>query len=332
MRSNYIELNGLQRHETEILEKKLQSQFRILFHAEVKRTKNTLGNPAYESQPKLYTSEEYNDAVKSGLVTGNVISTSKALRYLACNGQTAPLVAEDGISFEEILQHHLARLAKARWQRYQANENSQENKKRRYRCCLHGLVQAWPPSSTKSDRELTTEDNVSAEVKSRYEGVDKKERAGNDVKLIASKVADCTDFDVVMRQTVSNVQGADVMVLRKRSGDSAFLDLYQAKHYAKPPSRCSNKTTEAFASLGVRYEGKSNELNTSPETGSAGYSHKGIHFFISALIEELGFSVEFGNRIVAFSCQWERFVKSTTWKDFPLSRPATMGFLFGGKK
>ncbi|CAB9513469.1 expressed unknown protein [Seminavis robusta] len=328
----YIALNGLQRHDPETVEKKLQSHFRILFHAEVNRIGDTLGNPAYESQPKLYSSEEYNYALKSGLITGDVISTSKALRYLACNGQTAPLVAEDGISFEEILQHHLARLAEAKWALCQANANSQEEKKRQYRCCLHGLVQAWPPSSTKSDRDLTTEDFVSKEVESRYKGEADKERVGKDVELIAEKVADLTDFDVVIRQTVSTVQGADVMVLRKRRDESAFLDLYQAKHYARPPSRRSKMTKEAFASLGVRYEGISHELDISPKTGSAGYSHKGIDFFISALKKTLGFQVEFGNRIVAFSCQWESFVKSTTWKDFPFESASGNGVFVWGKE
>ena len=72
---------------------------------------------------------------------GYITSTSAALRYLACGGDTAaPLDAQDGIGFELVVQHDLVRLGEV----YNSLQNSVAS-------CWVGacnLSQPWPPSST----------------------------------------------------------------------------------------------------------------------------------------------------------------------------------------
>jgi len=159
-------------------------------------------------------------------------------------------------------------------------------------------------------------------VNARYENEAKlvKERGRKDAEIIAKKVQGLKEYDVVMRQTVSNVQGADVLVLKKRK-ECVVLDLYQAKNYKKPRSRASVETKSAFASLGVEYVDKGIveeiELNTSPDTGSAGYSYLRTMRFIDELIDHLCVNVKLGDRVVVFSCEWELFRNSRTWKYFP---------------
>jgi hypothetical protein len=71
-----------------------------------------------------------------------------------------------------------------------------------------------------------------------------------------------------MRQTVSNAQGADVLVLSKRSNESvATLDLYQAKHYNNLPSCMSDAVVGAFASLGAAYDKDKKSFDLQPKLG-----------------------------------------------------------------
>jgi hypothetical protein len=87
------------------------------------------------------------------------------------------------------------------------------------------------------------------------------------------------DFDLVMRQTTPNAQGADVTVLSRRD-EQLCLDLYQAKHLEVIPSLGSNEVRSAFSSFGVSFNQASDEkFDTLPEVGSAGYSFHGTMVF-----------------------------------------------------
>ena len=93
-------------------------------------------------------------------------------------------------------------------------------------------MQAWPPSSTKTNAVLVTKEDVENEVVAAYENEATQNRPHCDTDAIADRVRGQTAFDLVLRQTVRNGQGANVMVLSQRK-TVVSLDLYQAKHYNK---------------------------------------------------------------------------------------------------
>jgi hypothetical protein len=258
------------------------------------------------------TSFGYEDVLKAGLITADIMSASKALRYLACKGQTAPLDFQDGVAFEIVLQHHLARLCRAEHEFYYEDKKPKPS----YYCYRYALVQAWPPSSTKTEG-LGEEKDVKEEVASRYSSEETKNRPKKDADEIAKLLDNKEKYDLVLRQSVGNVQGADVLVLRKAAGDpEATLDLYQAKHYNKVPSRGSKETIGAFASLGVLYDATDGSFETEPTTGSAGYTFLGTPKFAEILSEALKIEVRLRKRVVVFSEGWNCFLKSKSWKDF----------------
>ena len=301
----YVDFNALKKLSPDKRDSLLLKQFRILVQQYRLKYKNTeLTNPAFEwSVPTL--SPDYKAVLRAGLITADVIGTSKALRYLACKGQTAPLNAQDGIAFEVVLQHHLARLCRAE---YQGQDET-------YYCDRYALVQPWPPLST-TKMGLAQKENVEMESESRYDNEKTKNRLKDDAVEIAKLVEGKNEYDLVLRQTISNVQGADVLVLSKRSKDqNANLDLYQAKHYNKIPSRASKETIGAFASLGICYEPQENVFRTQPQIGSAAYSFMGTNKFAEKLSQKLKITVSVRKRVVVFSKSWKSFLKSS-WKDF----------------
>jgi len=316
----YIHLNGLSRlhdNSKEESEAFLLSQFRLLVFGVLRSLKDA-GNPAFQC-PFALNWSEYESVLRAGLITTDIVSTSSALRYIGCKGQTAPLDAQDGVAFEIVIQYHLIRLCKAQ---YNADRGT-DKPNPKYYCGRYDLAQAWPPSSTKKDG-LKTEKEVSEEIDSRYGIEQDKSRPKKDAKEIAEllKQKGCDEYDLVLRQTVNNVQGADVLVLSKRlvNGDTgqkeANLDLYQAKHYNKIPSLNSNETTGAFSSLGVDFDAKDDLFETEPKAGSAGYSYKGTQKFVVELSRALDVSVRVRKRVVVFSQGWNSFSKSTSWTKF----------------
>jgi hypothetical protein len=126
-----------------------------------------------------------------------------------------------------------------------------------------------------------------------------------------------------MRQTVSNAQGADVIVLSKRKHEIS-LDLYQAKHLVEIPGSKRQAVTKAFSSLGVLYNYMENEkecFNIDPKQDSAaGYSNECTKIltkklkdaFMSKLKEKV--EVKVRNRIVVYS---RKGGLGDGWKTFP---------------
>jgi hypothetical protein len=271
----------------------------------IQNKQSDVRNPAFECpfDPTLLNNKE---VLGLGLVTANIIDTSPALRYLACKGQTAPLDAQNGVAFEIILQHHLVRLCRAKYEYETRGDNSS------YFGDQYDLVQAWPPSSMKKN-----DIDVAEEVMTRYKHEEKKNRGKKDVAEIAALLKNKEQYDLVLRQTVGNVQGADVLVLSKKAKENeATLDLYQAKHYNKVPSCNSGTIIRAFACLGIEYNPERKSFNTQPTTGSAGYSHKGTEKFVEDLSKALdGIKITVRDRVVVFSQDWESFSK-TNWNTF----------------
>ena len=134
---------------------------------------------------------------------------SSALRYLACNVQTAPLHSRGGIALETIVYHHLQRFSTAIYI-FWVEGNPSNN----YLCSgYYELVQAWSPAATRGDATLNEETVVMDEVNKRY-GFENIQES-HDIPEIALLI-EYDEFDLVVRQSVSNAQGADVMVLTKR--------------------------------------------------------------------------------------------------------------------
>jgi hypothetical protein len=120
-----------------------------------------------------------------------------------------------------------------------------------------------------------------------------------------------------MRQSVSNAQGADVMVLSKRMNENLFLDLYQAKHYTRLPGADSQSVQAAFASLGVSYKTHTTLFDTTPKVGTAAYSYLGTQKLVHQLSETFGKKVEIRNRVVVFSSPKKAFRQADSWQSFP---------------
>ena len=313
----YSTLNGLKDCKPNVLRSLLLQQFIFIRRAELSHNNTDEINPATAKaineakKLNMSISGAYTKCLTMGIITSDIISTSKALRYLACEGSTAPLDAADGLGFEIVLQHHLYCLSRAMYLLpLQPSRGGNEE----YFCGRYSLKQAWPPRST---TKLESEGPV-RHLQSRMKG------GGNDcddVGRIANLVAKHKDCDLVMRQTVSNAQGADVIVLSKR-GNVISLDLYQAKHLDKIPGSKTKEVSQAFSSLGVLYnfvEGKEC-FNTDPKQDSAGYSNECTRIltnnlkvaFMAESKEKV--EVEVRNRVVVYSRKGEL---GSGWDNFP---------------
>ena len=313
----YIDLNGLGRIKAQNpgkLKRLLLKHFVLLRRAEF-TTDLIKANPAVSDAlseaDEMVNVSDYVISLQLGIITADITSTSAALRYLACEGHTAPLDATNGIGFETVLQHHLYRLSRARHDLLPAN--SATNGPSSYFCGRYSLKRAWPPSATKKDAELGTQESMEKEVKNRMKS---RNYGVADATAIAELVNPFDEYDLVMRQTVSNAQGADVMVLSKRIDENeASLDLYQAKHYKNIPGAKSKGVVKAFASLGVAYDDSSLSFTATPDTGSAGYSYLGTLKFVKVLVSKLGYGVEIRDRVVVYSGTWKSM--ASKWEEFP---------------
>lgn len=255
----------------------------------------------------LVNESDYFEALRFGIIAADIKSTSPALRYLACKGATAPLCSQDGIAFKIVLQHHLARIAKV-------DHDLTCHRKDPYICVPYSLGQAWPPASTKADSHLQSQEDVETELSNRYGSGDRKD----DISNIACLIEGHKEYDLVLTHSVTNVQGADVMVLRKTAEQRpVYLDLFQAKHYDTVPSASGKTMKVAFASLGVAYDKDSKTFNVTPNTGSAGYSYLGIKLFVDRLSEVFQEQIHIGHRIIVFSQKSDQMIKKPSWNDFP---------------
>jgi ABC-type oligopeptide transport system ATPase subunit len=303
----YMNLNGLANLSPGSCEEILSKQFQLLMSGRVhqpqlEKSLSVLPNPAFGTISKP-SENDYEEVLKFGLITAKITDTSAALQYLACKGQTAPLYAQDGLAFEVVLQHHLFR-------RYQADGG--QNTTTNCFCGRYNLFQAWPPPS--STQKLSNPQEVEEEVTKRYQKEQEKNRAQNDIAEIAVLLQGKKEYVLVMRQTVSNAQGADVLVLSKRFNKSeATLDLYQAKHYNNLPSCMSDAVVGAFASLGVAYDKDKKSFDVQPKSGSACYSSMGTNMFTDELSRALSLKLNVRRRVVVFSNEWNAFLNSN-WK------------------
>jgi hypothetical protein len=308
----YIRLNGLGRLQKScegMIDKLLLKQFLLIQQDEIGSDD---WNPAseYIRSCKGLSKSDYIQALRFGIVAADVKKTSPALRYLACDGQTAPLHSQSGVAFEVILQHHLARFSTAIYVLGCIREKSN------YLCTRYELVQAWPPASTRGDSALSDERTILDEVDRRY-GV-RNLQESHDITEIASRIAGYDEFDLVMRQSVSNAQGADVMVLSKRLDGHLFLDLYQAKHHSNTLSGPGSQSFRcAFASLGVSYNKQVTLFDTAPKSGAAGYSYLGTQKLVEELEEKFREKVEIRHRVVVLSNPMKALQQANSWRLFP---------------
>jgi hypothetical protein len=129
-----------------------------------------------------------------------------------------------------------------------------------------------------------------------------------------------------MRQTVSNVQGADVLVLSKAEADTLIsLDMYQAKHYKTIPGPTTKSIKSAFSSLGVAIV--DDEIHAEPDKGSAGFSYLGTMRFAEALGKKLRMKVQIRKRVLVFSKDWQTLSSQSGWGAFQFKRAYAKGLM-----
>jgi hypothetical protein len=274
------------------------TQFKLLLYSSLSSIKDK--NPVSKKMMddlNIQIPHDLDELSALGLVTADVTSTSPALRYLACNGSTAPLDAQDGLGFEILVRHHLVRLCEAyKSCREQTGQGSVD-----HWVGEHSLSNAWPPASTLGDLALINHEETSDEVEQRYKDTSYDDDIDAIMKILEDKKG---DFDLIMRQTASNAQGADLMILSRKDGE-VLLHLFQCKNWTEIPKVRSDKFLKAFWSLGVKMD-KGGEVNYEPNHGSAGYSYLGCQYFAKKLGERLGNQVTIGDRILVFSKKWNQ--------------------------
>jgi hypothetical protein len=263
---------------------------------------------------------DLDEIVALGLVTSDIKSTSSALRFLACNGNTAPLDAQDGIGFEQMLQCHLVQLCEANNScgRNVAQSITDGSTPKTHWVGRCDLSQAWPPHCTKGPAALINHTETLKEVKERYEQRNNPndDNHENDIDKIINLLKDKDDFDLVLRQTVGNAHGADVMILSRNDG-KVVLHLFCCSKQTKDiPSINFKSIVESLGSLGVKLGNNSHgeDMDTEPLYGKAGYSYLGTQYFANKLGEGLETKVEIGHRILIFSQEqeWDGLRESTS--------------------
>jgi hypothetical protein len=299
---NYLVMNGVGRLKLDSIERQtaLLRQFKLLLWERLMHIKDS--NPAAAKilgDLDVKMPSDLDETLALGLVTSDINTTSPALRYLACNGYTAPLDAQDGIGFEIMLQYHLVRLCEA----YSSRQSDSRKSRATHWVGRCDLRQAWPPFSAKGKSELSDFTVTQDTVEQRYSTSNNGD--ADDIGSIMDLLEDKDYFDLVMRQTVSNAQGADLMILSRKDAEVA-LHLFQCKNLKTIPGVNSKQVWESFESLGVeRREGRVENISVEPDCGSAGYSYLGTQHFAKKLGEKLGTEVKIGHRILVFSKEWE---------------------------
>jgi hypothetical protein len=234
----YVQLNGLQQFEEEDCAQLFKDLFQFLLQKEL----SSLGeNSVWASQIEMMRNSlpkrpRYENEVlyTLGLATLDQ-RESNAMRYLACDGEALPVVAGDGILFEEVVCIHLERFYSLRHDH----------------TVLHPkLYCAWPPNASKkvydtfNKKTCTFPDYPTDDI--HYQAhIDKL------CKLLNKEYTtnECATLHVVMKQCVSNAQGPDIFVLTFGKEETAHLDVYQVKNRANLPSE--SELTDWLCSLGV---------------------------------------------------------------------------------
>lgn len=316
----YIDLGGLSnlKRNPALFDKMLLTQFRLLLWERQLSIKES--NPAAVKimEDLKVVGLDFHHALALGIVTSDIKSTSAALRYLACDGFSAPNYAKDGIDFDSIVQHHLVRLCQAYHSVHVDDDTSKsEQDQSNYWAGQYTLTQTWPPCSYMEDIELCDATITRNEVEELYETrMEQLQERGlpngykEDIASIVKLVTKKKRFDLVMRQPGSDWQGANFMILRKKEGKSYTLDLYYSNQYSKLQGKQSNQFKKALQRLGVKLEESKDQnaattINITPDCGKAGYTYCGTNIFAEKLSEKLGATVEIGNRTVIFPKGWE---------------------------
>ena len=284
----YFALNGLANIDEQDRGKLLLQAFKHLMAESVKSVR---ANPVSVTMfiALRVDAEVLDQLLSKGLVAAEASNTSNALRYLACDGQTFPLIPADGLSLEVVLKLHLCRLKKAMG----------------YNSMTYDLLEAWPPKSTKGDLVLEDAHAINGELKSRYSGHSLVDITAL-IQLIEREEKDGpTKVAVVLGQKNATAQGPDVMVLSIDYEDSkrtkATLDLYQAKNYSNAFKFKTKKLRASVRSLGISIDGEPGKGDVDPNKGSAGYSNHGIIFFARCLAKKLCVSVSISDRVLVVS-------------------------------
>jgi len=210
------------------METVIANQFRVLMKSMIAKAqwnvldRDLVDNPIFGPTRERMVVEEEDEAelLALGLVASpHPTHTSPALCYLACDATTLPLPPKvEQIRLEVVLQHHLVRLA-------------QVEHEGRF-CRSYNLIQAWPPRTTKTNQYLMTKEDVLADIENemlRYRPPNSKVVFG-DVRAIQDLLEGRDAYTLVLRQTVTDAQGADVLLLSKtEEGQSAALDLFRCK-------------------------------------------------------------------------------------------------------
>jgi hypothetical protein len=281
----YVKLNGLAsmdtNHRTELLNASFQYMLRsallkLQSSEEAKRLIKTL---------QLQTLEE--ELFCIGLATRDLSRTSSALKYLACNGKTAPPYSADGAAFEVLVAVHLHRYLET------------------LGCMAHieDLRFAWPPA---------TEKNAKLDEVSITEKIERLKITGKaDVVMIVNyfkrRLCEEKDVALVLRQGVPNAQGADLLqfILKQKDEVGAVrmleVSIFQAKNWKSKKSK--SVMNKAAKSIGV----DTNKNTKAPTSGSAGYSYRATMTLCEEVVNKLAaedgmeFKFKLKSRVIVFA-------------------------------
>ena len=193
-----------------------------------------------------------------------------AMEYLACHGEHFSQDVSDGLALEAALEMHL--------------------KKHYYSTCQEHppvvtLEAAWaPPKDTETNKEASLSDTASPKKKKRKtssKDASLSDAHWKDVEKISAVIINALNgptksrFHIILRQSVANAEGPNVMVLIV-TADQLRLDLYQCKNYTDFKSKFREGW---FHTVGLKLDNTAGTLELSPE-GKPGY----CEFFVSQLV------------------------------------------------
>lgn len=310
----YIELGGLShfRDRPALLNKMLLKQFRLLLWERQFSIKESNPAAAKILEDLEIVGVDFHEALSMGIVTSDIKSTSPALRYLACNGFSAPNYAKDGIELDILLQHHLVRLCEAYHSCQDTTDRDPDKDANKYWAGQYTLKGEWPPTSSRRDKELRNPKITRNDVEKMYKALverqlerDKPNVYEADIDSIINLVKNHEEFDLVMRQQPYCGQGARFIILKKEKGGKYSLDLFHSNN--EMPGIKSMQFKKALQCLGVKLEENDDHhtINVAPASGSAGYTYYGTTVLAKRLGEKLGATVEIGQRTLILPKGWD---------------------------
>jgi hypothetical protein len=245
------------------------------------------------------------DLFRIGLATRDLSRTSSALKYLACNGKTAPLYSANGVAFEVLVAAHL--------HRYLETLGCMAR--------IEDLRFAWPPATEKN--AVLGEENIDDRMRIL------KNTGKADVDMIVDyfkkRLHVEHDVALVLRQGVPNAQGADLLqfILKQHDGVRAVrmleVSIFQAKNWKS--QKFEGVMNKAAQSIGVDTYAYTN----TPTKGYAGYYYQATMTLCKEVVrlantgveDDMKFDFKLKSRVIVFAYSHDK-ISPTDCEDIKL--------------